>query len=74
MDSLIDFNLFDKRFIDLETKVSHQDLLLEELHEVLYEQQKSIETLKKKIELFNKRFEESALTSDIRANEKPPHY
>lgn len=62
----------EERFIAIEMKISHQDRLLEELHEVLYKQQETIEKLQKKL----KQVEDLAnADTEIRpANEKPPHY
>lgn len=62
----------DERFIAIEMKISHQDKLLEELHQVLYEQQDRIQKLEKKL----KQLEDmSNSDGEIRpANEKPPHY
>lgn len=62
----------EERFIAIETKILHQERLLEELHQVLYEQQVTIDKLEKKL----KKFEEIKTDdSEIRpANEKPPHY
>ncbi|MBC7465502.1 MAG: SlyX family protein, partial [Bdellovibrio sp.] len=59
----------------LETKISHQDFLLEELHQVIYKQQLTIDLLEKKIMALSKHFEETGTTGiEIRGNEKPPHY
>lgn len=66
----------EQRFIDLESKLAHQDLLLEELHQVIYEQQKTIDRMEEKITVLVKRLKDSA-TADLEigsANEKPPHY
>lgn len=62
----------EDRFIAIETKLLHQENLLEELHQVLYQQQDSIDKLQKKL----KQFEDlSNADNEIRpANEKPPHY
>ena len=65
----------DDRFINLETKISHQEYLLEELHQVIYKQQLTIDSLEKKVLALSKRFEETGTTGiEIRGNEKPPHY
>ncbi len=62
----------DQRFIAIETKLLHQELMLEELHEVLYKQQDTIDLLQKRL----KKIEEMAQAdNEIRpAGEKPPHY
>ena len=62
----------DERFIAIETKLLHQEQTLEDLHQVIYKQQETIDKLQKKLENL-----EGKLTSDneiIAANEKPPHY
>ena len=62
----------EERFISIETKLLHQERLLEELHEVIYQQQDTIDKLQKKL----KQLEEmSNSENEIRpTNEKPPHY
>lgn len=63
---------FEKRLIDLETKISFQDQTIEDLHDVIYKQQQQINQMELTIENFK-----GQLTSggnDIRPNEKPPHY
>lgn len=65
-------NQVEERLINIETKISHQDVMLEELHQVLYKQQESIDILQKKLKLFEQQMNAD---SEIRpAGEKPPHY
>ena len=66
----------EKRLVDLEVKISHQDLLIEELNQVIYEQQKAIDNLQTLVNQLGKRFKEAlgAEGEDIRGHEKPPHY
>ena len=64
---------FEKRLIDLETKISYQDQTIEDLHEALYKQQQQITQLEKAIENLNRQIN-SGDENDIRPNEKPPHY
>ncbi len=66
----------EKRLIDLEMKMAHQDLLLEELNQVVYQQQKTIDKLETTLTSLVKRFQEVLTSGDeIRGpNEKPPHY
>jgi SlyX protein len=66
----------ETRFIDIETKIAHQELQLEELSQVLYQQQKTIDQLEKRLVQMSKKFEEALEgTDDIGpANQKPPHY
>lgn len=66
----------EQRFIDLESKIAHQDHLMEELHLVIYEQQKTIDKLEEKFTVLVKRLKDSAV-GEVEigsANEKPPHY
>lgn len=66
----------EKRLVDLEVKISHQDLLIEELNQVIYDQQKAIDDLQTLVNQLGKRFKEVLGTEgeDIRGHEKPPHY
>ncbi len=60
------------RIINIEMKMSHQDVMLEELHQVIYRQQIELDLLQKKLTLLQ---EQLSSDSDIRpAGEKPPHY
>ena len=60
------------RIINIEMKMSHQDVMLEELHQVIYRQQSELDLLQKKLTLLQ---EQLSSDSDIRpAGEKPPHY
>ncbi len=62
----------EDRFINIETQISHHEVLLEELHEVLYKQQETIDLLNKKLKFLEQQLQTS---DDIRpAGEKPPHY
>jgi len=65
----------ENRLIDLEIKISHQDQIIEDLHQVIYQQQLTIDALEKRLTLLEKRFNENATGGlDIRGHEKPPHY
>jgi SlyX protein len=62
----------EQRFIDIETKLVHQEVILEDLHQVLYKQQEIIDLLQKKIKAMDEQFQSQ---NEIRAaGEKPPHY
>lgn len=62
----------EQRFIAIETKLLHQEQLLEDLHQLIYEQQKTIDLLNKKIKKFEEQIQDE---NEIRAaGEKPPHY
>lgn len=62
----------EQRFIAIETKLLHQEVVLEDLHQVLYKQLETIELMNKRI----KRLEDQIQgQNEIRAaGEKPPHY
>lgn len=66
----------EQRLIDIETKILQQELSIEELHQVIYRQQKTIDQLEVKITGLVQRFREvSAGGPEIGpGNEKPPHY
>lgn len=65
-----------KRLIDLETKILHQDKIIEDLSDVIYKQQQQLDLLEKKIKNILNRIE-SGFNSESKigpANDKPPHY
>lgn len=65
----------EQRFIDLETKIAHQEFLIEELNQVLYQQQKTIDKLEATLVTLTKRLEGLGDGDDVRGpGEKPPHY
>lgn len=62
----------DERLIAIETKILHQEVILEELHQVLYQQQETIDQLQKKVKLLQ---EQVRADNEIGpASERPPHY
>ncbi|MNJ94635.1 hypothetical protein D3C87_123370 [compost metagenome] len=66
----------ENRIIELETKIAHQDVLLEELSQVLYQQQQQIDLMETKLTGLIKRIQDGNLNgTDVReGSEKPPHY
>ncbi|WP_374078660.1 SlyX family protein [Bdellovibrio bacteriovorus] len=65
----------EQRFIDIETKIAHQEFQIEELNQVLYQQQKTIDKLEGMIVALTKRFQHLGDGEDVRGpDEKPPHY
>lgn len=65
----------EQRLIDLETKFAHQEFLIEELNQAVYEQQKTIAKMEATISSLVKRYQDILGGGDeIRPNEKPPHY
>ncbi|KHD88555.1 MAG: SlyX family protein [Bdellovibrio sp. ArHS] len=67
----------EQRFIDIETKLAHQEMIVEELNQVLYQQQKTIDQLEKLVQGLTKKMKELVTDEsglEIRGHEKPPHY
>lgn len=66
----------NKQLTDIETKIAYQERMLSELNAIVYEQQKTIEDLKKMVELIRNRVMDlSDVTSFAdQGSEKPPHY
>ena len=65
----------EKRFIDLESKLAHQDYQLEQLSETIYRQQQQIDQLEKKLIFLKQKLEAPQQALDIGpADDKPPHY
>ncbi|CAN5511161.1 SlyX family protein [soil metagenome] len=60
----------EQRIIDLEMRITHQDDLVDRLNSVIYEQQKQIDQLIKKMSALEKQSEDPTAPR----NEKPPHY
>ncbi|HEX7674111.1 MAG TPA: SlyX family protein [Bdellovibrio sp.] len=67
--------MLEQRLTDIEIKVAHQDHVIEELHQVIYEQQKTIDKLQSTLTIISKRIQEALGDgTEIRGHEKPPHY
>lgn len=65
----------ETRLNNLEIKISHQDQVIEELHQVIYEQQKTIDKMEAALVHLAKRLDDGGDEgAEIRGNEKPPHY
>ncbi len=65
-----------ERLVELEIKISYQEIAIEELQQTVFEQHAVVEKLEKAFELLLKKIEgETDETNAIGpANEKPPHY
>ncbi len=66
----------DQRMIDLEIKISHQEMAIEVLQQTSYEQQKTIDRLTDTCEKLARRLA-AAGNEGLEigpADEKPPHY
>ena len=66
----------EQRLIDLEIKISYQEVSLEALHRQVYDQNKKIDQLENRLQKLASRFDEGMEpATDIGpSNEKPPHY
>jgi len=65
----------EQRFIDLETKMTHQEYLLEKLNKIVCQQQDQIDRLEETLLILGKRLHEAQAGPEVGpANEKPPHY
>ena len=66
----------EQRFVDLETKLAHQEHLLLELNDVITKQQENIMRLEKLCDSIIQRVRSlsEAAPADTNADEKPPHY
>lgn len=58
----------EERLTELEIKITRQDVLLEQLNDVIYEQQKQIDEFVKRIKVLETK------PGGTPANERPPHY
>lgn len=66
----------ENRLIELETKVSYQEDLLQEFNKLVINQQSQLDKLTETCELLRDRLKEAMqyLPDTNNANEKPPHY
>ena len=65
----------EQRLVEIESKLTYQDHLIETLNEIIFAQQKSIDLLETKLSLLTDRFKKADGEAEIGpANEKPPHY
>lgn len=66
----------EQRFVDLETKLAHQEHLLLELNDVITKQQENIMRLEKLCDSIIERVRSlgEALPGGANVDEKPPHY
>ena len=62
----------EERFVDLEIRISHQEVMIDELNKLVYQQQVKIDQLEAVLKDMAKRIIE--LENDRTINERPPHY
>jgi SlyX protein len=65
----------EERIIRLEERYTHQQALLQDLSDVLFAQQKTIDQLRAEVDYLKQRLQafEPGMV-DANANERPPHY
>ncbi len=68
--------LMEKRIIELETKLSYQDHMIQELNDVVTRQQKQIDTLEIELRRVREHLKSSSSSQIARVEEDvpPPHY
>lgn len=66
----------EERLVNLESKLAHQEYLLDVLNQTVYTQQKKIDELDKLCVALAKRLADvqTRLPDGAPANDKPPHY
>ncbi len=75
-DNILEQKTAEQSIIDLEMRIAHQDLLLEQLNQIVYQQQTKVDQLETALIQLAKRVSQTGgVTPDIGPhNEKPPHY
>ncbi len=63
----------EQRLIDLETKISFQEVLIDELQKTVNDQYLSLEKIEKSMKLLTDKIT-AGDESTLHKNEKPPHY
>ena len=65
----------DNHLVKLETKLSYQEDLLDELNSIIIRQQKEIDSLKHELLLLQKKITViNESTENVDIDERPPHY
>ena len=64
----------EERFVDIEIKLAHQEDLVEELNQVVYQQGRKIDQLEAMLGKLADMVRTHAQDGQGPVNEKPPHY
>lgn len=64
----------EQRIAELELRFTEQQELVQQLSDVLYTQQKSIDMLTAELRTLRKKLEGEPGVVDAKDNERPPHY
>ncbi len=63
----------DKRLVDLETKISFQEILIEDLQKIVNDQYLTLEKMEKNVKMLIDKVTVGDSSQNPK-NEKPPHY
>ena len=68
--------MLEERLVNIETKITFQEDLIEELNKLVYQQQKKLDRLEAVCESLVRHVEslEEARNEGMPAHERPPHY
>lgn len=64
----------EERIVELESRFMEQQSVLEDLSDVVYAQQKVIDSLLARVDQLEKKLAEQHGVAEARADEVPPHY
>ena len=66
----------ENKLIDLEIRLTHQENHIEELDKIIYQQQKTIDSLQEQLSILEKRLKTTTETNIRLQSEEtpPPHY
>lgn len=64
----------EDRFVDIEIKLAHQEDMVEELNQVVYQQSRRIDQLEAMVGQLAEHIRNSAQSGPNPVNEPPPHY
>jgi SlyX protein len=64
----------EDRFVDIEIKLAHQEDMVEELNQVIYQQSRRIDQLEAMVSQLGEHIRNTAQSGQHPVNEPPPHY
>lgn len=64
----------EDRFVDIETKLTHQEDLVESLNQTVYQQGRRIDQLEAMVAKLAEHVRNQQETGQAPVNERPPHY
>lgn len=67
-------NRSEERFVNIEIKVAHQEDLVDELNQRVYDQQKQIDKLEQRLAALAQHIRDNPQGGQGPVNERPPHY